>query len=111
MSPSDCHVKNRHISASEPLEKLYDEANESYLAAVFARMNDKVVMYLETTKFSCNSKLKNPTVIWEKEVSDDCSILSQFSIHCFDLGLELYFKEILCISCWVLGNYIYICYP
>ena len=40
VSPSDCHVKNRHISASEPLEKLYDEANESYLAAVFAHIND-----------------------------------------------------------------------
>ena len=40
VSPSDRHVKNRHISASEPLEKLYDEANESYLAAVFAHIND-----------------------------------------------------------------------
>jgi len=40
VSPGDCHEKNRHISASEPLEKLYDEANESYLAAVFAHIND-----------------------------------------------------------------------
>ena len=40
VSPSNCHVKNRHISASESLEKLYDEANESYLAAVFAHIND-----------------------------------------------------------------------
>ena len=40
VSPSDCHVKNRHISASEPLEKLYDGKNEIYLAAVFAHVND-----------------------------------------------------------------------
>ena len=39
VSPSNCLVKNRHISASQPLEKLHDEANESYLAAVFAHNN------------------------------------------------------------------------
>ena len=41
--------KNRCISASEPFEKLYDGANESYLATVFAHINDQVVIELKTT--------------------------------------------------------------
>ena len=48
---------------SEPLEKLYDGANESYLAAVFAYINDQVAIELKTTNFLCNSKLKNPTFL------------------------------------------------